>query len=372
MFRRGRHKRLFALVFLLASGHMRYDFFWAVALLAWPAVAGEHRFDFAEVRENQPPPGFLSAVTGEGKPGDWRVIMDDVPPLMQRINPAAPTFAKQAVLAQLAQDPADEHFPLLIYEKETIDDFTLTTRFKTVKGVQERMAGIAFRIQNATNYYVVRACSLGNNLRFYKVVNGQRGPVVGPEVPVPSEVWHELTVECKGNAVRCLLNGKELITATDKVNPFTSGKVGFWTKSDSVSYFADTRLVYRPHEVPAQVMVRDVFKKYPRLLGLQVYVLGGEPKTPRLIASRNTNELNQVGGKVELDVIEQGTPYYGKEKDSVSVILPLRDRNGDSVAAVRVIMKTFAGQTEQNAFARARPVVSDLQARFSVLQDLVQ
>ena len=30
-------------------------------------------------------------------------------------------------------------------------DFTLTTRFKTVKGVVEQMAGIAFRIQNETN-----------------------------------------------------------------------------------------------------------------------------------------------------------------------------------------------------------------------------
>ena len=73
------------------------------------------------------------------------------------------------------------------------------------------MAGVAFRIQNATNYYVVRASSLGNNLRFYKVLNGERGPVIGPSVPVPSGVWHELTVECKGNAIRCLLDGKELL-----------------------------------------------------------------------------------------------------------------------------------------------------------------
>ena len=351
---------------------MRNDFFWALALLAWPALATEHRFNFAEVRENQPPPGFRSVVTGEGKPGDWRVIMDDVPPLMQTLSPAAPAVTKQAVLAQLAQDPADEHFPLLIYEGETIDDFTFTTRFKTVKGVQEKMAGIAFRIQNATNYYVVRASSLGNNLRFYKVVNGQRGPLVGPEVPIPGGVWHELTVECKGNAIRCLLNGKELITKTDNVNPFTSGKIGFWTKSDSVSYFTDVKLVYKRHEPPAQALVREVLKKYPRLLGLQVYVLGDEPKTPRLLASRNTNEVNRVGGKVEQDVIEQGTPYYGKEKEFVSVVMPLRDRNGDPVAAVRVIMKTFAGQTEQNAFARARPIVLDLQSRFSSLQDLVQ
>jgi hypothetical protein len=261
---------------------------------------------------------------------------------------------------------------LLIYEGDIIDDFTLTTRFKTVKGVAEQMAGIAFRIQNATNYYVVRASSLGNNLRFYKVLNGERGPVIGPSVPIPGGEWRELTVECKGNAIRCLLDGKELITATDKVNPFMSGKIGFWTKSDSVSYFADTRLIYKRHEAPAQALVREVLKEYPRLLGLQVYILGDDRKTTRLLASKNTNEVNQVGGKVERDVIEQGTPYYGKEKALVSVVLPLRDRNGDPVAAVRVMMNTFAGQTEQNAFARAMPIVRDMQKRFGSLQDLIQ
>ena len=367
-----RRNNLSAGASLLASGHMRNDFLWALALLAWPAVAAEYKFDFAEVRENQTPPGFRSVVTGAGKPGDWRVIMDEVPPLLQALNPRAPAVAKQAVLAQLSQDPTDEHFPLLIYEDQIISDFTLTTRFKTVKGVEERMAGIAFRIQNPTNYYVVRASSLGNNLRFYKVSNGQRGPLVGPDVPVPSGVWHDLTIECKGNTIRCRFNGKDLITATDKINPFTNGKIGFWTKSDSVSYFADARLVYKPHEAPAQGLVRDMLNKYPRLLGLQVYVLGDDPQAPRLVASKNTNEVNRVGGKVEQDVIQQGTPYSGNEKDFGSVVLPLRDRNGDSVAAVRVIMKTFAGQTEQNAFARAMPIVREIQGRFSTLQDLVQ
>jgi hypothetical protein len=351
---------------------MRNYVLWGLALLGLSAVAAERKFDFSEVRENQAPPGFRSVVTGQGKPGDWRVIMDEVPSLMQPLSPGARSVAKKAVLAQLAQDPTDEHFPLLIYEGDIIDDFTLTTRFKTVKGVAEQMAGIAFRVQNATNYYVVRASSLGNNLRFYKVLNGERGPVIGPSVPIPGGEWRELTVECKGNAIRCLLDGKELITATDKVNPFMSGKIGFWTKSDSVSYFADTRLIYKPHEAPAQALVREVLKEYPRLLGLQVYILGDDRKTTRLLASKNTNEVNQVGGKVERDVIEQGTPYYGKEKALVSVVLPLRDRNGDPVAAVRVMMNTFAGQTEQNAFARAMPIVRDMQNRFGSLQDLIQ
>jgi len=363
---------LFTKVFLLTLGQMRNDFLWALALLALPVVAAERKFDFSDVRENQAPPGFRSVVTGQGKPGDWRVILDEVPPLMQPLTPRGPSVAKKAVLAQLAQDPTDEHFPLLIYEGDTIDDFTFTTRFKTVKGVAEQMAGVAFRIQNATNYYVARANSLGNNLRFYKVLNGERGPLIGPSLPVPNGVWHELTVECKGNAIRVLLDGKEVITATDRVNPFMNGKIGFWTKSDSVSYFADSRLVYKPHEAPAQGLVRAVLKEYPRLLGLQVYVLGEDPKTPRLLASKNTNEVNQVGGTVERDVIQQGTPYYGKERESVSVVMPLRDRNGDPVAAVRVTMNSFAGQTEQNAFARAMPIIREMQSRFGSLQDLIQ
>jgi len=351
---------------------MLKHFFLLLALLALPVMAAERRFDFTDVPENQTPPGFRSTVTGQGKPGEWRVVMDAVPPLLQSLSSRAPEVAKKPVLAQLSQDPTDEHFPLLIYDGDVIDDFTLTTRFKTVKGVVERMAGIAFRIQNPTNYYVVRASSLGNTFRFYKVLNGTRGPVVGPEVPIPSGVWHDLTVECKGNQIRCSLDGKEQISVTDKVNPFTSGKVGFWTKSDSVSCFADTKLVYKPHEAPAQGLVREMLKAYPRLLGLQIYVLGKDPKTTCLLASRNTNEVGRVGGRVEQDVIAQGTPYYGKEKASVSVVLPLRDRNGDPMAAVRVIMKTFAGQTEQNAFARAMPIVREMQTKVGSLEDLTQ
>jgi DNA-binding IclR family transcriptional regulator len=82
--------------------------------------------------------------------------------------------------------------------------------------------------------------------------------------------------------------------------------------------------------------------------------------------------VGHAGGKVEPDVIALGTTYCGKEKDSVSVVMPLRDRNGDPVAAVRVIMKPFSGQTEQNAYARAMPIIREMQGRVNSLQDLVQ
>jgi hypothetical protein len=350
---------------------MRAGFFWSLMLLAFPLGAAERNFDFGEMTLNQPPPGFRSAVSGSGKPGDWKVILDDVTPALAPLTPQAPSVAKKAVLAQTAQDPTDEHFPMLIYDEDTYGDFTLTTRFKTVRGTAEQMAGIAFRIQNETNYYVVRASSLGNTFRFYKVVNGQRGTIIGPETPIPSGVWHDLTIECKANQIRCQLDGKELIPPlTD--NSFNSGKIGFWTKSDSVSYFADTKIVYTRREAPAQEMVREMAKKYPHLLALKIYIPGADPKTTRLIASKDDKEIGQAGAKTEREVIGRGETYFGKEKDSVSVIMPLRDRNGDAIAAARVVMKSFAGQTEENAIVRAAPIVKEMQARVQSLQDLTE
>jgi hypothetical protein len=357
---------------LLGSEPMRICFLWMLLVCASPAFAAERVFDFGETRENQTPPGFRSAVTGTGKPGEWKVLMDSVPPLLPPLTPQAPSVTKRAVLAQLARDPDDEHFPLFIYENETFGDFTLTTRFKTVSGVKEQMAGIAFRIQNETNYYVVRASSLGNTFRFYKVLNGQRGPLVGPETPIAPGVWHELTVECKGGQIRCLLEGKELIAVTDKVNAFTGGKIGFWTKSDAVSYFTDTRIVYTPFQPPAQTRVRALLKKYPRLLGVEVYVAGKEPETTRLLAGHDEAVLGQPGGKAEWAVLSQGETYYGKDKGSVSVTMPLRDRNGEPIAAVRVRMKSFAGQTEANAVVRAAPIVKELQGGVQNLADLLE
>jgi hypothetical protein len=351
---------------------MRPWLIFSLICLSVGASAAERKFDFDRVREGQLPPGFRSTLTGEGKPGDWKIILDDKPSAFPARTPdSPPLMTKEPVLAQLAQDPADEHFPLLIFEEETFGDFALTTHFKTVRGDKERMAGIAFRIQNETNYYVVRASALGNTFRFYKVVNGQRSAPIGADVKISNGKWHELSVECKGNQIRCLLDRYEAIPMlTD--NTFTKGKIGFWTKSDSVSYFTDTQITYTRREPLAQTLVRDTAKKYPRLLGLKIYVPGSEAGVTRVIASKNEKEIGQTGTKTEIAVINEGQVYYGKEKNAVSVIMPLRDRNGDAMAAARVIMKPFAGQTEQNAIARALPVVKDLQTRVRSLDDLVE
>src|SRR5205814_5396327 len=108
------------------------------------------------------------------------------------------------------------------------------------------------------------------------------------------------------------------------------------------------------------------------LLDLKIYVAANDPKAPRLLASKDETESGQAGGKSEEGAIGQGAIFYGKTKGSFSVIMPLRDRNGESIAAALIKMKSFPGQTEQNALARAQPIVREMQDKVQTLQDLIE
>jgi hypothetical protein len=363
----------FAMISKCVSCHyISRNALWLVCLLAaGPLFAAEHAFVFSTASTNPPLADCTSIVAGEGKPGGWKVIMDDVPLLLPPISSNAPATTQKAVVAQTAGDTTDEHFPILVLGDEVYGDFTFTTRFKIVGGQTEQMAGIAFRIQDEKNFYVLRASALGQNVLFYKVVDGHRGELLGPKMEVPKGVWQELSVRCKGNTILCLFNGKPLFPVPFNDDSLNKGKVGFWTKSDSVSYFTDAHISYTPREPFIQQIVRDTMKLYPRLIGLQVFMPRPQAPELRLVAGSDETDIGKSGGKAEADVIKRGVNYYGKEKDKVVVTMPLRDRNGDPVASVRVMMKTFPGQTEENALLRAMPVIKTMEQRVAAVDSLL-
>lgn len=341
----------------------------------WPTLAAsgaEKTLDFREVKLNETPPGFRSVVVGSGPPGVWKIVEDEIPSILAPTLPGTRSGYKAPVLAQLSRDRTDERFPMLVYDEETFGDFTLTTRFKLVEGQAEQMAGIAFRMQDDKNYYYIRASGLGGTFYFLKMVNGERFGPIGNKLPIAKGVWHDLTIECKGSRIRASLNGREAIPWLDDPS-FTAGKIAFWTKSDSVTHFAETRIIYKPAEVLAQTLVRDAVKKYPRLLGLNIFAAMTNHHSMKVVGSMDPKELGQAAPREAEEVLMREKGYfYGKGRNSVAVTLPLRDSNGEKVAAVQVIMKTFAGQTEKNALVRATPVVKEMESRIRSLEDLVQ
>ena len=328
------------------------------------------KLDFRDTPEDSAPKDFSNLLAGEGAPGEWRVIQADFPSAMTPFG-GGPNTSRRKVVAQVSTAGGDERFPLLALDGATFSDFTLTTRIRTVAGKEERMAGIAFRLQDAKNFYVVRASSLGNNVRFYKVVGGVRSVPIGNDIPVPSDTWHTLKITCRGTHIRAWLNDQEVIPELTDTS-FSKGRIAFWTKSDSVSWFADTVVDYTPTEPPANALIRAVLKEHPKLPGIRIYMPVGEPRQLKVVASRNAADVGQPGGVNEQKVMDSGVNLCRRDADAVTVVMPLRDRNGEVLAAVRLVLPTFVGQTEANAITRARPMIQIMQKTVRDRKDVVE
>jgi len=175
------------------------------------------------------PAKFHSARTGKGAESKWVVMAD----------PTAPS--KPNVVAQTSTDTTDYRFPLLISDEGSFKDLDLSVKFKAVAGEVDRAGGLVFRLKDANNYYIVRANALEDNYRLYHVVAGNRRQFAGANFKVTPGEWHELRVESVGNKIICYYDGAKKIEATDDTFK-DAGKVGLWTKADSVTYFDDLRV----------------------------------------------------------------------------------------------------------------------------------
>ncbi len=350
------------------------NFFFCVCLTLASSVSGAQiKIDFSDFSGGSAPTNFHGELAGGGKPGEWKILMDAVPSAFAPLTPQAvqaPAVNARAVLAQTSADPTDERFPIFVYDGEMFKDFRLTTHFKIVSGTVEQMAGVVFRFQNSSNFYVLRASALGQNFRFYKVVNGIRSDPIGPPLEISTNVWHSLAVQCQGNQITCWLDDKLAMPPLND-NTFTAGKIGFWTKSDAVSYFGDTTIDYTPRIPLAQSLVNSIMEAQPRIIGLRIYTLDDKGQ-PRVIASKDEKEVGQPGEDAEKIAINNGTVSLGKSIGVVAVTLPLRDRNGDPIAAVRLRLKSFPGETQDTAVARATLILHLMEAQVASSDELLQ
>ena len=112
----------------------------------------------------------------------------------------------------------------------------MSLRFKPIAGAVDRAGGIAVRVTDANNYYVVRANALEDNVRFYHVIRGRRTELKSANLKVTTNEWHTLSLKAEGERFTITFDGKQLYTVTDKAIT-QAGKVALWTKADSVTRF---------------------------------------------------------------------------------------------------------------------------------------
>ena len=138
---------------------------------------------------------FTVARTGQGAPAAWAVQEDASVP-------------SRRVISQTSTDRTDYRFPLAIYEKLSVMDLDVKVHFKAVGGRVDRAGGIAVRLVDPNNYYVVRANALEDNVNFYHVVEGTRRQIRGASTKVTSDVWHTLGITAERQEFTISFDGK--------------------------------------------------------------------------------------------------------------------------------------------------------------------
>ena len=107
---------------------------------------------------------------------------------------------------------------------------------KPISGREDASGGIVFRF-NDGKYYVVRANALEGNFRLSSYDRGRR-QLASASVKAPAlGQWHAIRVVAVGDRVQAWLDGKPHLDHRDA--RFKSGRVGLWTKADSVTAFDD-------------------------------------------------------------------------------------------------------------------------------------
>lgn len=218
---------------------MRINYLSLVLLAAVTVVghAATRTLDFAGDVTGQPPKGFVFGHTAKvGAPGTWVVQAEGA----------------HRYLAQTNADATRSRFPVAVVNDISIADVDVSVRFRPVSGRVDQAAGLVWRYQNEDNYYLVRANALEDNVVLYKVERGRRtdlpvkgaGRTYGKAAKVPAGQWSTLRVVATGPLFEVSLNGVTLYAVEDTTFAM-AGRVGVWTKADSVTHFDDLTIVTR-------------------------------------------------------------------------------------------------------------------------------
>jgi len=138
------------------------------------------------------------------------------------------------------------YFPYAVAKAvESFSNGEISLRFQMVDGALDSCAGILFNLKPNGDYLAVRFNGKEDNLVLWTFNKGTRKFVKrgAEDMPLERRQWHAMKIVVDGTKLEGYLNGKKLLEYT--LPEPVSGKVGVWSKTDSVSLFDDYTVTAR-------------------------------------------------------------------------------------------------------------------------------
>jgi hypothetical protein len=247
----------------------------SISFFAAALYAADMKIDLSKEQVGKPPVKFEPIV------GTWMVVQDGPDKVIE--SDGRPWVASKdnptKLLVQSARklygtsneelmDNAKQfaYYPVAILQG--VDNFSngsISVKFKTIGGDADRASGILFNVKPNGEWLCIRYNDTENNVGLWEFHNGIRRNVRFSDRTKPfmldRAAWHELKMTVDGADFKSYVDGvpaieytlgsepvpgkkgppnADLIPANNPVlRPPVAGKIGLWTKTDSVSYFKD-------------------------------------------------------------------------------------------------------------------------------------
>jgi hypothetical protein len=116
---------------------------------------------------------------------------------------------------------------------------TYRAKFKLVSGASDQTAGLVFDLQPNGEYLFVRYNTKDGNVALWRYADGRRERVAetAHKPPLRLGSWNDIVLAVRGSRIVGTVN-TDMRLEHDLQKPVT-GRLGFWTKRDSVTMFSD-------------------------------------------------------------------------------------------------------------------------------------
>jgi hypothetical protein len=203
--------------------------------------------DLSAEKEGAEPTRFLAVV------GDWSIVTDEGKKALLVDGRAWKNGQPAGGLADKARSiygarheefidnvKAFAYFPYAVAnEVDNFQNGEISMRFKLLGGALDQCAGILFNLKPNGDYLAVRFNGKEDNLVLWTFDKGKRSFVKKgtKDVRIPYKEWHAMKIVVHGTQLEGWLDGEHLLDYT--LAAPVSGKVGVWSKTDSISEFSD-------------------------------------------------------------------------------------------------------------------------------------
>ena len=164
--------------------------------------------------------------------GQWTIVGDA-------------TATTGLAIEQSGAQTDEDQFPLAIYKAASLKNMEINLRVKADGGKSDQGGGVAMRLSDLQNYYLVQMDALRDRVLFSRVRDGASEEIVGVDADIASHSWHTLVVRAVDNEFTVSLDGIWVFTAFDKTLS-QAGRIALWTKGDSVTRFDQIKIAPLP------------------------------------------------------------------------------------------------------------------------------